>query len=185
MKIFLFSVIRGYDIPNPSSGFSPFQSPHTSSCFSRKEKYIKRYGTEKRKDGTEERDRFQTYDTDTAPEKNRLKKLSVSKRERRSPEADGFIRIATLDVFRRKDIQHTQQDKKYRCGRKGYGKRRREERGKKKNGLRFVLGMFMFSLERVGMRNNHTVYHMRVGKQRNASQIGNEQQREEPFHYTP
>lgn len=113
------------------------------------------------------------------------KKLSVSKKERRSPEADGFIRIATLDVFCRKDTQHTQQDKKYRCGRKGYGKRRREERGKKKNGLRFVLGMFMFSLERVGMRNNHTVYHMRVGKQRNASQIGNEQQREEPFHYTP
>src|SRR3712207_7809208 len=45
------------------------------------------------------------------------------------------IRIAILGVFCRKDIQHTQQDKKYRCGRTRYGTRRREERGKKENGL--------------------------------------------------
>lgn len=168
-----FSVISKDDVPISSSDFSPFQSPCTSSYFLPKRKIQKRYGTEKRKDGTKERDCFQTNDTNAAPEKNRFKKTFVSK-SRRSPEANGFIRIATLGVFRRKDTQHTQQDKKYRCGRTRYGKRRGEERGKKENGLHFGFGVFMFSLEWVGMRNNHAVYRMRVGEQCDASQIGNE-----------
>lgn len=186
MEISSSSVIREYDVPNPSSGFSPFQWPRPPLMFfPKREDHRRRHGTEKRKDETEEKDCFQTNDTDAILKKNRIKRLSISKRERRSAEADDFIRIATLDVFRRKDTQHTQQDKKHRCGRIRYAKRRREERGKKEDGLRFGLGVLMFSFERVGVRNNHTIHHMRVGEQRDASQIGYEQQREEPFHYIP
>lgn len=82
--------------------------------FSPKKKNTKKIWYRKRKDGTKERDCFQTNDTNAAPEKNRFKKTFVSK-SRRSPEADDFIRIAILGVFCRKDTQHTQQDKKYRA----------------------------------------------------------------------
>lgn len=43
----------------------------------------------------------------------------------------------------------------------------------------------MLALEWMGMHNDNTIHHMRVGKQRNSSQIGNEQQREETLHYIP
>ena len=45
--------------------------------------------------------------------------------------------------------------------------------------------MLMLALEWMGMHNDNTIHHMRVGKQRNSSQIGNEQQREETLHYIP
>ncbi len=45
--------------------------------------------------------------------------------------------------------------------------------------------MLMLSLEWMGMHNDNTIHHLRVGKQRNSSQIGNEQQREETLHYIP
>lgn len=168
-----FSVISKDDVPISSSDFSPFQSPCTSSYFLPKRKIQKKIWYRKKK-GRNERKRLlpnQRYKCGSGKEP--LQKTFVSK-SRRSPEANGFIRIATLGVFRRKDTQHTQQDKKYRCGRTRYGKRRGEERGKKENGLHFGFGVFMFSLEWVGMRNNHAVYRMRVGEQCDASQIGNE-----------
>ena len=43
--------------------------------------------------------------------------------------------------------------------------------------------MLMLALEWMGMHNDDTIHHMRVGKQRNPSQIGNEQQREDILHY--
>ena len=43
--------------------------------------------------------------------------------------------------------------------------------------------MLMLALEWMGMHNDNTIHHMRVGKQRNPSQIGNEQQREDILHY--
>ena len=45
--------------------------------------------------------------------------------------------------------------------------------------------MLMLALEWMGMHNDNAIHHMRVGKQRNPSQIGNEQQREETLHYIP
>ena len=61
------------------------------------------------------------------------------------------------------------------------GKRKR--RGKIENGFQLHLCMLMLALEWMGMHNDDTIHHMRVGKQRNPSQIGNEQQREDILHY--
>lgn len=103
---------------------------------------------------------FQAYDIDTILKKSFQKDILWSERGRRSSEAADFIGIATLDVFRRRDTQHTQQNKKYRCNRVRCGRRRRDERGKEENGFHFGIGVFMLSLERVRMRNNHTVHYM-------------------------
>ena len=45
--------------------------------------------------------------------------------------------------------------------------------------------MLKLSLERIGMHNANTIHNKPVYKQRNSSQIGNEQQREETLHYIP
>lgn len=168
-----FSVISKDDLPSLVFRLFSLSVATHFFIFSPKEKNTKKIWYRKKK-GRNERKRLlpnQRYKCGSGKEP--LQKTFVSK-SRRSPEANGFIRIATLGVFRRKDTQHTQQDKKYRCGRTRYGKRRGEERGKKENGLHFGFGVFMFSLEWVGMRNNHAVYRMRVGEQCDASQIGNE-----------
>ena len=99
-------------------------------------------------------------EVDAIPQRNCLN-LSDLKKRRGSTQANTATKLYTLDAFRGKNAQYTQQNKENR------------------------LCMLMLALEWMGMHNDNTIHHMRVGKQRNSSQIGNEQQREETLHYIP
>ena len=112
-------------------------------------------------------------EVDAIPQRNCLN-LSDLKKRRGSTQANTATKLYTLDAFRGKNAQ-------YRKRRKGRG----NERGKIENGFQLHLCMLMLALEWMGMHNDNTIHHMRVGKQRNSSQIGNEQQREETLHYIP
>ena len=93
-------------------------------------------------------------EVDAIPQRNCLN-LSDLKKRRGSTQANTATKLYTLDAFRGKNAQYTQQNKENRRGNRKQRKGRGDERGK------------------------------RVGKQRNSSQIGNEQQREETLHYIP
>ena len=118
------------------------------------------------------------------PQRNCLN-LSDLKKRRGSTQANTSTKLYTLDAFRGKNAQYTQQNKENRRGNRKQRKGRGDERGKIENGFQLHLCMLMLSLEWMGMHNDNTIHHMRVGKQRNSSQIGNEQQREETLHYIP
>ena len=123
-------------------------------------------------------------EVDAIPQRNCLN-LSDLKKRRGSTQANTSTKLYTLDAFRGKNAQYTQQNKENRRGNRKQRKGRGDERGKIENGFQLHLCMLMLSLEWMGMHNDNTIHHMRVGKQRNSSQIGNEKQREETLHYIP
>lgn len=123
-------------------------------------------------------------EVDAIPQRNCLN-LSDLKKRRGSTQANTSTKLYTLDAFRGENAQYTQQNKENRRGNRKQRKGRGDERGKIENGFQLHLCMLMLSLEWMGMHNDNTIHHMRVGKQRNSSQIGNEQQREETLHYIP
>lgn len=121
-------------------------------------------------------------EVDAIPQRNRHN-LSDLKKRRGSTQANAATKLYTLDAFRGKNAQYTQQNKENRRGNRKRRKGRGNERGKIKNGFQLHLCMLMLALEWMGMHNDNAIHHMRVGKQRNSSQIGNEQQREDILHY--
>ena len=121
-------------------------------------------------------------EVDAIPQRNRHN-LSDSKKGRGSAQANTATKLYTLDAFRGKNAQYTQQNKENRRGNRKRRKGRGNERGKIENGFQLHLCMPMLPLEWMGMHNDNAIHHMRVGKQRNSSQIGNEQQREDILHY--
>ena len=121
-------------------------------------------------------------EVDAIPQRNRHN-LSDSKKGRGSAQTDAATRLYTLNAFRGRHAQYTQQNKENRRGNRKRRKGRGNERGKIENGFQLHLCMPMLPLEWMGMHNDNAIHHMRVGKQRNSSQIGNEQQREDILHY--
>ena len=121
-------------------------------------------------------------EVDAIPQQNCLN-LSDLKKRRGSTQANTATKLYTLDAFRGKNAQYTQQNKENRRGNRKRRKGRGNERGKIENGFQLHLCMPMLPLEWMGMHNDNAIHHMRVGKQRNSSQIGNEQQREDILHY--
>ena len=123
-------------------------------------------------------------EVDAIPQRNRHN-LSDLKKRRGSTQVNAATKLYTLDAFRGRNAQYTQQNKENRRGNRKRRKGRGDERGKIENGFQLHLCMPMLPLEWMGMHNDNAIHHMRVGKQRNSSQIGNEQQREETLHYIP
>lgn len=102
------------------------------------------------------------------------------KRIRRRPQADAAAGFEISNAFGRRSVQQAQQNRKDGRSCIKQGKRGRNERSKIEDCLQLHLGMLMLSLERVGMHDNHAIHHMRVGKQRNSSQIDDKQQGKKP-----
>ena len=111
-------------------------------------------------------------EVDAIPQRNRHN-LSDLKKRRGSTQANAATKLYTLDAFRGRNAQYTQQNKENRRGNRKRRKGRGNERGKIENGFQLHLCMPMLPLEWMGMHNDNAIHHMRVGKQRNSSQIGN------------
>lgn len=72
--------------------------------------------------------------------------------------------------------QQTQQYPKDRCGRRSEQTTGSSKRRKEKDSFQFHFRMLMLPFKRMRVYDNHPIYHMRVSKKGNTSQIGNKYQ---------
>ena len=81
-----------------------------------------------------------------------------------------------FDAFYSRHSQQTQQYPKDRCGRRSEQTTGSSKRRKEKDSFQFHFCMLMLPFKRMRVYDNHPIYHMRVSKKGNTSQIGNKYQ---------
>ena len=81
-----------------------------------------------------------------------------------------------FDAFYSRHSQQTQQYPKDRCGRRSEQTTGSSKRRKEKDSFHFHFCMLMLPFKRMRVYDNHPIYHMRVSKKGNTSQIGNKYQ---------
>lgn len=109
---------------------------------------------------------------------------SIEKRHRRTTQINAVSGLRTFDMFGKRNAQSVQNNPKRQCGKKEFGNDRRAKYRKEKDRLQLGFVMLMLAFERMGMYYNHTIYHMRMSKECDTSQISNEEQRQEYPNYT-
>lgn len=80
-----------------------------------------------------------------------------------------------FDAFYSRHRQQTQQYPKDRCGRRSEQTTGSSKRRKEKDSFQFHFCMLMLPFKRMRVYDNHPIYHMRVSKKGNTSQIYNPQ----------
>ena len=102
---------------------------------------------------------------------------------RRGTQTDATRCQRQRKAYRPRNVQHTQQQKETLNDRRQHRERGRRVMVEEKNGFGFGLCVLVVCLKRMRMHHNDPVHHMRVGTQRHASPIYDEQQGKNIPHY--